>query len=97
LLQRVLGENVRLVTEQTEDLWPVKVDPTQFEQVLLNLAVNARDAMPDGGTGAGMEPHVQARIWEPFFTTKEQGKGTGLGLSVCYGIVKQAGGHITVT
>jgi two-component system cell cycle sensor histidine kinase/response regulator CckA len=45
-------------------------------------------------TGAGIPPEHLGKIWEPFFTTKEQGKGTGLGLSTVYGIVKQSGGFI---
>jgi two-component system cell cycle sensor histidine kinase/response regulator CckA len=45
-------------------------------------------------TGSGIAPEHLAKIWEPFFTTKEQGKGTGLGLSTVYGIVKQSGGFI---
>ncbi len=50
LLHRLLGEHVELITHSAPGLGRVKVDPSQFEQVILNLAVNARDAMPDGGT-----------------------------------------------
>jgi two-component system, cell cycle sensor histidine kinase and response regulator CckA len=49
LLKRLIGENVTLDVPQVRDLWPVKADVHQFEQVVINLAVNARDAMPDGG------------------------------------------------
>jgi two-component system cell cycle sensor histidine kinase/response regulator CckA len=49
-LRRLLGEDVELVTVQDPELWRVRIDPGQFEQVLVNLAVNARDAMPSGGT-----------------------------------------------
>jgi len=50
LLSRLLGENVRLEVLAGPDLWPIKADLNQFEQVIVNLAVNARDAMPGGGT-----------------------------------------------
>ena len=49
LLKRLLGERVELDLSHGRDLWFVKADVNQFEQVVVNLAVNARDAMPDGG------------------------------------------------
>jgi len=127
-LNRLLTERIELKIQCERDLWFVKADRTQFEQVLINLAVNARDAMPEGGrlsvrtrnitereaqklsgqgmllgeyvlvevedTGTGMSPEVMAKIFEPFFSTKEVGKGTGLGLATVYGIVKQTGGYV---
>ncbi len=49
MLGRTIGDKTKLNVVDGRDLWPVKADLTQFEQVILNLAVNARDAMPDGG------------------------------------------------
>jgi PAS domain S-box-containing protein len=50
MLQRVLGEDVRLLTVLDTDLWPLEMDPSQLDQIIINLALNARDAMPDGGS-----------------------------------------------
>lgn len=50
LLARALRADIRLTTSFLPDLWPIEADPTQFELAIINLAVNARDAMPAGGT-----------------------------------------------
>jgi signal transduction histidine kinase len=109
LLQSTMGGGIRVRTSIEPGLWPALVDPNQIELVILNLAINARDAMPDGGdltvetanvhlddTGTGMTPEVLARAIEPFFTTKEIGKGSGLGLAQVYGFAKQSGGTIRI-
>jgi two-component system cell cycle sensor histidine kinase/response regulator CckA len=128
MLRRLIGDEVRLTTNLGASLGSVLLDGSSFHQVLMNLAVNARDAMPDGGkltistanatldgrdpaspvspgnyvlvtvsdTGTGMTSDVLDHLYEPFFTTKNQGKGTGLGLSMVYGIVQQSGGTIVV-
>ena len=48
-LSRLIGEDILFETVLCSDLWWVNMDPTQFDQIIMNLAVNARDAMPDGG------------------------------------------------
>jgi two-component system cell cycle sensor histidine kinase/response regulator CckA len=50
MLQRIIGEDIKLKIELADDLWLATADPSQMEQVIMNLAVNARDAMPRGGT-----------------------------------------------
>jgi two-component system cell cycle sensor histidine kinase/response regulator CckA len=130
LLRRLLGETIELKMVHGRQLGLVRVDPGQFDQVIINLAVNARDAMPGGGTlairtnpvtveapvqrgpelmpageyvlievadtGTGISKENLARIFEPFFSTKEVGAGTGLGLSTVYGIVRQTDGFVFV-
>jgi PAS domain S-box-containing protein len=129
LLRRTIGEDIALEFDLAPGLDPVRADAGRLEQVVINLAVNARDAMAGGGrlivrteglevtgadaaragmvpgryarlsvrdTGAGMPPDVAARAFEPFFTTKSKGHGTGLGLATVFGIVTEAGGHISI-
>ena len=131
MLPRLLSEDIALETSYANKLPAIEADAGMIEQIIMNLAVNARDAMPRGGhltiitsvteidehyvrrrpearvgqfvsisvkdTGCGMEAATLARIFEPFFSTKEVGRGTGLGLATVYGIVKQHHGWVEVT
>jgi two-component system, cell cycle sensor histidine kinase and response regulator CckA len=126
LLERTLGKDIAISRKLSARPPVVLGDPGQINQILLNLAINARDAMPTGGrlsfetavvtlgadaaalqlppgdyceitvsdTGRGIPKEKQQRIFEPFFTDKEE--GTGLGLAMVYGVVDNHGGKITV-
>jgi len=50
MLKRLIGEDIEFLVDSTESLWPIEADPDQIGQVLMNLCVNSRDAMPQGGT-----------------------------------------------
>ena len=75
LLKRLIGEKINLQIHQGRDLWYVKADRTQLGQVIMNLAVNARDAMPDGGTlnisTRNMTERESQLIEQPGFTVGE--------------------------
>jgi two-component system, NtrC family, sensor kinase len=110
-------QGIRFKRELEDDLPPIYGDRDQIKQGVLNLLLNAVEALPNGGaiglvarlgregshviieisdTGAGIPKEMQANIFEPFYTTKDDGKGVGLGLSVVYGIIAQHGGVIEV-
>lgn len=130
LLVHSIDPRIQIVMELDKDLWDICADPNQVQQVIMNMAVNAKDAIGDAkgrvrlgtsnleidefhaslvndatpgnyvrisveDTGSGMSPEVKSKIFEPFYTTKEQGKGTGLGLATSYGIIQQHGGWIS--
>lgn len=131
MLRRVIGADIQLIVKLGQDDLRIKMDPALVEQVIMNLVVNARDAMPKGGrltlelqsthldwapayramdlspgeyvklsvsdTGCGMSSEVQAQMFSPFFTTKDEEKGTGLGLSTVFDIVTQSSGGLDVT
>ncbi|MFP5350998.1 MAG: ATP-binding protein [Actinomycetota bacterium] len=130
LLRRAVGTQVEVTLDLDPEIDLVRADSGQMEQILLNLAINARDAMEGEGrlsirtrqvdllesdtdaalerrsgphvelcvsdSGPGMAPDVVERAFDPFFTTKPKGQGTGLGLATVYGIVKGAGGRVTI-
>ncbi len=132
LLRATIPTSINISLNVSKDIKPIKADPTQIHQIIINLCTNAYQAMADGGgsleislnqvdlvdadamqnynlspgqyvqltvvdSGKGIDPLIQDRIFEPYFTTKEVGKGTGMGLAVVHGIVKQHKGAITVS
>ena len=130
MTEETFPEDIEVRTHTEEDLLPIVGDATQIQQVLMNLCVNARDAMPTGGTlsieartvtfsesdarrnsdaepgpyvcievqdtGTGMPDDVVDKVFEPFFSTKEEGDGTGLGLSTAYSIIQSHDGFLDV-
>ena len=127
IFRQLLTAGVEVTLDLAPGLVPVKADAGQLEQVMINLATNARDAMPQGGhlhvvtenasidaqspmglqpgtyasltmtdTGGGMDAATQARIFDPFFSTKPKDRGVGLGLAMVHGIVSAAGGGVEV-
>ncbi len=88
LLRRLLGEDLELRVEAEPGLWPVLCDPSQLEQVLMNLAINARDAMPRGGrltihasNVAGPAGSPEAGTGEPAGWVKLLVRDNGMGMS----------------
>jgi nitrogen-specific signal transduction histidine kinase/CheY-like chemotaxis protein len=128
ILRRLISECIALDLQLADELPLVLADPKLLEHILFNLVLNARDAMPHGGTievmtqqlciqnppmtgqsnansarfvrltvrdnGYGITPEIQEHLFEPFFTTREDGKAMGLGLATVHGAVKQQGGWI---
>jgi PAS domain S-box-containing protein len=120
------GTNVRCAFELTDSLWPVEIDAGQISQVIHNLALNAQQAMPEGGTvriaaenvflqatmsglpipagryvkisvedsGVGIPEEHFSKIFDPYFTTKQE--GSGLGLATSFSIVRRHDGYLTV-
>jgi nitrogen-specific signal transduction histidine kinase/CheY-like chemotaxis protein len=130
ILRRTIDPRIEISTDLAAEHTVVTGDSALVENALLNLSLNARDAMPEGGrlslatrnqdiapsdpllvnfnipagsylrisitdTGVGMPPEVLAKLFMPFFTTKERGKGTGLGLAAVYGIARDHHGAVT--
>lgn len=119
LLQPLIGEHISIDTTLSSKPGMVHADPGHLEQVIMNLTLNARDALESGGRlsiktgsikrdgvlwsavtvkdyGVGIAPASLPHIFEPFYTTKEEGKGTGLGLATVASIVEQSHGKIEV-
>jgi PAS domain S-box-containing protein len=131
LFEATTSKNIIIKCSLSHEPVIVNGDEGQLQQAILNLCLNARDAMPNGGvlvinckpftmtdefaaqftdgrpgeyvllsiadSGTGIPANILNKIYEPFFTTKEQGKGTGLGLSVVYGVVRSHHAQITVS
>ncbi len=118
------GSNVRVVFDIPDDLWLVSADTGQISQVMQNIVLNSRQAIPEEGiveitcynckdcgngpealrqkcvrivirdNGPGIPADILGRIFDPYFTTKDD--GSGLGLAICHSIITKHNGNITV-
>ena len=130
LIARSVTPGIEVSKQLENDLWLTKIDQGDFEDAMLNLSINARDAMAGHGhltictrnvtldktfcdlisnaipgeyielavsdDGEGISAEQLERVFEPFYTTKEEGKGTGLGLSMVYAFVQRSHGFLDV-
>jgi len=130
LISRSVTPEIEVSIQLENDLWSAKIDQGDFEDAILNLSINARDAMGGHGqliictrninldetfcdhtnnaipgeyielavsdNGEGISAEQLERMFEPFYTTKDEGKGTGLGLAMVYGFVQRSHGYIDV-
>ena len=130
-MSRTIPANISVTTDVKPGLWSVVADVSGAESALLNLVINARDAMPNGGrlvietenvtvdeitasatgnelqpgryamvavsdTGQGILPEEIAKVFEPFFSTKDPSRNSGLGLSMVYGFMSQSEGDVRI-
>jgi len=129
-MRHVVGSAIAVTSSADPGMGLVRLDPFALEQALINMASNARDALPSGGSlainlhsraiesplaspylpappgryvvvevtdnGCGMDEATLKRLFEPFFSTKEQARGTGLGLSSVFEMVKASSGGLVV-
>ena len=131
LLRASIPSSIKILCQNDESIQTINANPTQIQQLIINLCNNAAEAMEPGGgtlticletadaddlktpeleggsaagavrltiedTGTGIDPAIQDRIFDPYFTTKEVGKGSGMGLAIVHGIVHNHGGVISV-
>ncbi len=131
LLRASIPASIEFRQNIPDEPYIISADPTQINQIMINLCTNAAHAMEKKGgimevslekvtldkqsvaccndltpgryvkltvsdTGQGIDSEIKAKIFDPYYTTKEIGKGTGMGLSIVHGIVKNHEGDITV-
>ncbi|MCK4704792.1 MAG: PAS domain S-box protein [Gammaproteobacteria bacterium] len=130
MIDKTVGLRVNVNYGLADELWLVDLDAGDFEDAVINLVINAKDAMQEEGrldisvynekinedkasvmlecsagdyvvlcisdSGSGISKEVKQRMFDPFYSTKEQGKGTGLGLSLVHGFVRRSHGYLEV-